>query len=147
MPAIIAYAALAGVSFLLHFVWEKLHIGLYTGYEALEGALPVFLYATLGDVGYTLLAVLVVAALRSETDWMRNARRREYALLAGVGLAIALFVETKAHLLGRWEYTDAMPTLWGFGLSPLVQMTVLLPLSVYISVVVMRHFRRYNTSS
>lgn len=142
MHTIIAYAVLAGVSFLLHLVWEKSHIVLYTGYEALEGALPVFLHATLGDVMYTLLAVLVLAALKRDISWMEKARGKGYALLAAIGFGIAAFVEMKAVALGRWEYTDAMPLVYGFGLSPLLQMTVLLPLSVYISVVVSRWIKR-----
>jgi len=142
MPAIIAYAVLLVSSFLLHFMWERVHIALYTGYESLEGIVPVYLYATLGDVGYTLVAVLVVALLKRDVGWMKTVRGVDYAALAGIGLAIAIFVEKKAQVLGRWEYTETMPLIYGFGLSPLVQMTVLLPLSVFISVVVVRHLNR-----
>lgn len=142
MPAIIAYAVLLVSSFLLHFMWERVHIALYTGYESLEGIVPVYLYATLGDVGYTLLAVLVIALLKRDVGWMKTVRGVDYAALAGIGLAIAIFVEKKAQVLGRWEYTETMPLIYGFGLSPLVQMTVLLPLSVFISVVVVRHLNR-----
>ena len=147
MRAIFLYAVLSVVSFLLHLVWEKLHIVLYTGYETLEGALPVYLYATIGDVFYTLLVVLTIAFVRRNITWIMNLRIRDYATLALVGLVVAIFVEGKARVYGRWEYTDAMPTLWGFGLSPLIQMTVLLPLSVYISVVVARWIQGYNSTS
>lgn len=142
MPAIIAYAVLVVSSFLLHFMWERVHIALYTGYESLEGIVPVYLYATLGDVGYTLFAALVIAILKRDVGWMKTVRGVDYAALAGIGLAIAIFVEKKAQLLGRWEYTETMPLIYGFGLSPMVQMTVLLPLSVFISVVVVQHLNR-----
>jgi hypothetical protein len=142
MQAIISYAVLGVVSFLLHVLWERLHIVLYTGYEALEGVLPVYVFATIGDVFYTLLAVLIIALARREFMWMHKVRTVDYATLAALGFAIAIFVETKAHIYNRWEYTDAMPIIWGYGLSPLIQMTVLLPLSVFITMVVVRHFNR-----
>lgn len=129
-----SYAVLAVISFLLHLAWERLHIPLYTGYEALEGVLPVYLFATLGDVTYTLLVVVLIAVARRNPLWLTEARFREYAFCATAGFFVALFVEYKAALLGRWEYTDAMPLLFSIGLSPLVQMTALLPLSVYVSV-------------
>ncbi len=125
---------LAVVSFFLHLVWEKTHIALYTGYEAMEGVLPVYVFATVGDVAYVLAAVLLVALFKGGIRWLRDVRATDYAGLAVLGLSIALFVEYKAAALGRWEYTDAMPLVHGLGLSPLAQMTVLLPLSVFITI-------------
>jgi hypothetical protein len=105
---------------------------------------PVFLYATLGDCMYTLLAVAGVALYRRDFVWFRAASARDYLLLAGVGLGIALFVETKAMMLQRWEYTDAMPLVYGFGLSPLVQMAILLPLSVFVAARIQKWFNGRN---
>ncbi len=141
MKGVSFYAVLAVISFLLHLVWERLHIVLYTGYEALEGRLPVFVLAALGDVMYTLLVVALFALLCGPW-WFSEAGKRTYWLLAVCGLGIAIFVEMKAQMHERWEYTDAMPIIAGFGLSPLVQMTVLLPLSVYLSTVVQRWISR-----
>jgi len=142
MRSLKVYAVLATISFLLHVVWERLHIVFYTGYEALEGVLPVFLLATLGDVVYTLLAVSAFALVKRDILWVRRAGMGDYAALALLGFFIAVFVEYKAMLLGRWAYTDAMPLVYGFGLSPLLQMTVLLPLTVYIATVVLRWLNR-----
>ncbi len=136
-----AYALLALISFLLHFVWERLHITLYTGYEAMEGVLPVYLFATLGDVAYTLGAVVLVSFFTGSLVWFVRARVWGFLGLAIVGFCIALFVEYKAMALGRWEYTDAMPMLWSLPVSPLVQMTLLLPLSVFLTAVVERRLR------
>lgn len=129
------------MSFGSHYVWESLHIPLYSGYAGLGGGMPVVLYATVGDVFYTLLAVGVLCVYKRNTKWLRNPTRSDYATLALAGFGIALFVEEKAAVLGRWDYTDAMPTLWGFGLSPLLQMTILLPLSVYASAFILRRLR------
>lgn len=142
MRIIISYAVLAGISFLLHILWERLHIVLYTGYESLEGMLPVYLFATIGDVFYTLLVVFLIAVVRRDRAWMEKIRTKDYATLAVIGCTVAVYVEAKARIYERWAYTDAMPVIWGFGLSPLIQMTVLLPLSVYITTVVVRRFSR-----
>lgn len=142
MQVLKVYAVLSAISFLLHLVWERLHIVLYTGYEALEGVLPVYLLATLGDVLYTLLAVTAFALVKRDLLWVQRGGVGDYAALALLGFFIAVFVEYKAMLLGRWAYTDAMPIVYGFGLSPLLQMTVLLPLTVYIVTVVLRWLNR-----
>jgi len=139
-----AYLTLAAVAFLLHIAWEKLHIVLYTGYETLEGVLPVFVLATLGDCLYTLAAVAFIGILRGSLVWFMNASRQDYFLLAVMGFCIALMVEYKAAYLDRWDYTELMPIvpLLNVGLSPVLQMTVLLPLSVFCTIRVYNRFFR-----
>jgi hypothetical protein len=132
----IVYAALTAVAFLFHVVWERMHIRFYTNYNAMKGRLPVVINATIGDVMYTLAAVLILALVSHDPLWFSDAGMREFALLAVFGFCIALFVEYKAMRLKRWEYLPAMPRLFGYGLSPLLQMTVLLPLSVYSTMLV-----------
>ena len=134
---------LAGVAFILHLFWETLHLPLYTNYSALSGPLPITLYATLGDVLYTLGAVLGIGFLKQDIDWLRRARALDYATLTVVGFATALFVEYKALALHRWAYTAAMPTIFGVGLSPLLQMTLLLPLSVYAAQLLARRLAKH----
>ncbi|OGG72788.1 hypothetical protein A3A38_03575 [Candidatus Kaiserbacteria bacterium RIFCSPLOWO2_01_FULL_53_17] len=125
---------LALVSFLLHLVWEALHIRFYTGYEKMKERLPVFVQASLGDVLYTFLAIVLIAFFEGSLTWFLAADASDFLGLALLGFYIAVFVEYKAAALKRWEYTGAMPRFLGLGLSPLLQMTVLLPLSVYITV-------------
>ncbi len=124
----------AVVSFIAHFMWEMAHIGLYTGYEHIT-RLPITLYATIGDVVYVLIGVLLVSLFKRSFAWFDTPNRGDFIALAVIGFLIALFVEYKGLMLGRWVYTDAMPIvpLLNVGLSPLVQMTILLPLSVWIS--------------
>jgi len=122
------------VSLALHVVWESLHVELYTGYEHITG-LPIVLYASLGDVLYTFLALGVVALFRDLPRALFSMHPRDYIGLAVLGFFISVFVEYKAFFFMRWEYTDAMPIIpfLGIGLSPVLQMTILLPLSVWIS--------------
>lgn len=134
--------AAAGTAFLLHYAWEALHAPLYTNYGSLGGPLPLALYATLGDVFYTLFAVAVVALYRRDGGWIIRARGVDYAALALFGFCISVFVEYKALFLERWEYAPAMPLLFGIGLSPILQMAVLLPLSVFLARLLLRFFKK-----
>ena len=129
------YILLAFVAAALHFIWESLHIHLYTGYESLGGGIPITAYATAGDVIYTVAAVLAVAAFKRKLDWMRDATRANFASLAIIGFCIACFVEYKALVFDRWAYTWDMPIipLLNIGLSPMLQMAILLPMSVWLA--------------
>ena len=104
----------------------------------MEGRLPVVVYATLGDILYTFIAIGLVALFKGSFIWFLAAQAPDYLGLAIVGFFIALFVEYKAMALKRWEYTGKMPRFLGLGLTPLLQMTVLLPLSVSIAVEIAR---------
>jgi hypothetical protein len=132
--------AVAAAAFVLHYSWESLHLSLYSGYEGLSGPLPITLFATLGDVLYTLLVFALFILIKRDLGWVRRARGIDYAALAAIGLAIAVFVEYKAQTFMRWEYTEAMPTMLGFGLSPLLQMMVLLPLSVFVAQFILKRY-------
>lgn len=134
----LALTLLALVSFTLHLLWERTHIGLYTAYDSMKGRLPVFIYATLGDVMYTFLAITLVSLFKGSIVWFTNATPQEYLGLALLGFYIAVFVEYKAFALRRWEYTNRMPRVLGLGATPLIQMTILLPLSVYLAVALER---------
>lgn len=137
---------LALVSFFLHILWETSHVSLYTGYENLPFAHSIEWYATGGDVVYTLVVILFFSLVKGGFSWLQRPRGRDYALLAFAGFFLALFVEYKALALGRWEYLPSMPVIpfLEVGLSPIVQMTLLLPLSVWIATYLGRRFSRQN---
>jgi hypothetical protein len=123
----------AVVAFVLHSVWEASHVGLYVGYAGLDTfGLPLTLWATLGDVLYTVGAYLLVALIKGDLAWAARFGWRDGAALALIGGTIALLVEYKALALHSWAYASAMPIIpyLHVGLSPVLQMTIVLPLSV-----------------
>ena len=69
-----SFLVITPVAFALHFVWETLHIPLYTNYGDIS-VLPLALYAALGDVFYTLLTVACVALYKRDAGWMRPSAR------------------------------------------------------------------------
>jgi len=123
---------IAFLAAVFHFIWESLHVGLYTGYSGLSGSLPITVWATIGDVTYVLASVLFLSLVKYEFQWMSAPQWADIAGLAILGAGIALYVEYKALALERWSYLPAMPIIPGLevGLSPVVQMTLLLPLAV-----------------
>ena len=126
---------LAIISFLLHLGWESSHLPLYGGYESLSPILPITIWAAIGDVLYTIGAVLLVALLKGRLNWIREATYKDIASLAVLGFFIAVFVEYKGLFLNRWHYLEAMPVISGLGvgLSPILQMSLLLPVSVFLT--------------
>jgi hypothetical protein len=120
------------ISAILHGVWETLHVPLYGGYAHLTD-MPIVLYATFGDVAYVLGAVFLVYIFRRHI--LTDPQTGDLLLLVVLGFSIALFVEYKAMVLGKWLYLDVMPIIpiLNVGLTPIVQMTLLLPLSVFLT--------------
>jgi hypothetical protein len=107
----------------------------------MKGMLPVWLLATLGDLLYAFLIIAIVSLSKRNVAWMRDARWSDMFAASILGFLIALMVEYKGLYLGRWAYTAAMPItpFFRMGLSPLIQMTLLTPLSLFILRISNRH--------
>lgn len=135
MRVFAAYVVLAVLAFCLHLPWEYLHQPLYSEYEALGSGWKLALWATSGDVAYTLLIALIIAAGKRKLDWMNHARGGDYVAAAFLGFLIALFVEYKAFYLHRWAYSDLMPLIpiLHAGVSPVLQMVLLAPLAILLT--------------
>ena len=133
------------VSFALHLVWEFAHHGLYTGYENLT-TMPIYLWATIGDVLYTLVAFALASCFKYGIEWIREARWTDFLAMSVLGFFLALYVEYKALALGRWLYAPTMPIgpVFEVGLSPVLQMMLLLPLTLLIVSLVERYISGYN---
>jgi len=135
MQVIRRFALVGGVAFALNILWERTHLPLYSGYEALGSGWLLIFWASAGDVIYTVFIALAIAAWKRNLNWMDSASGREYAAAGLLGFLVALFVEYKALYLHRWSYAIGMPIIpvMGVGLSPLLQMMTLVPLSIWIT--------------
>ncbi len=135
MKRLLPLGVFIAATFLFHGVWEHAHIVLYTGYDAMKGFVPVWILATLGDILYTLIIVGIISLIKRNLDWFRDANRYDLFAAALLGFVLALMVEYKGLYLGRWSYLPAMPIvpLLNVGLSPLLQMTILTPLSLFVT--------------
>lgn len=97
--------------------------------------------AILGDVlivlGVAALARWAVGARPLAPRGARSLDVRGWTALLVVGFVASVFLEWAAQVLGLWGYSDLMPVIDVFGhtvgLSPVVQVTALPALSVYLA--------------
>lgn len=121
---------LAIAAFLLHVVWENAQAPLYTGYRSFSQHFSVCLVGTIGDVVITLFVLAFMRLLKKDPT-----RPADFLALAVIGFFVAVGIEQHALLVGKWGYALAMPIIpiLKVGLAPIVQMTLLLPLSFYLA--------------
>lgn len=128
-----SYGAIALWAFLLNGAWELLQcVFLYDMWEWPFWQSALWMWgATLGDV------VIVLALFTAAARLTGSARPAFWIALAGIGFAAAVLLEWLARRVDFWSYSSAMPTVGLFGeavgLAPLVQITVLPLLSVYLA--------------
>lgn len=123
------------VAFILHVVWENAQASLFQGFASFNQHFLVCLIGTVGDVAITLSVYFVVALLKNNFNWIAALNKKDVVVLTIVGLFVAVGIEQRALLFGLWAYTDAMPVIpyLKVGLTPILQMTLLLPFSVYFT--------------
>jgi hypothetical protein len=119
------------VAVLLNYLWELAQAPLYVGLERYTAA--VFLHCFVASLGDGIMVLLIVAVgwiLFEQWDWFQQPGVAGYLLILVAGLILAVLVEwAGVHILGRWAYTDKMPTVaWvRVGLVPIAQMVILPP--------------------
>jgi hypothetical protein len=67
---------------------------------------------------------LIVSALWKDVLWIERMKMKHVLAVIAAGILIAAFVEYRQGIiLKRWTYNKHMPTIFGIGLSPLVQLS------------------------
>ena len=111
-------------AFALNLLWEFGHCRLYRTCRQLSPRRRVRLLTTMSakDAALVVVFYLLTAVLFGTADITSTSG----ALLffSGLGLIFAAVAETVSIRLGRWEYTPAMPTVLGVGLSPLLELVI-----------------------
>lgn len=120
------------VAVVLNYLWELAQAPLYVGLKSYNtGVLWHCFVASLGDGVMVLLIVTVGWISLHRWDWFEHPGVPGYVVMLAAGLMMAVLVESVAvRVLGRWEYTDRMPTVphVDIGLVPIAQMLLLPPL-------------------
>jgi len=120
-------------SFVLNEIWEMAQMSAYleTAEPSWTSTLALCTRAAVGDVGIILGIYAAGALAAGDLGWGMRGRWNIYATVAVLGLAYAALVEHAALAAGRWSYTERMPvvSVLGAGLWPLLQMTLLPPLT------------------
>ncbi len=104
------------VALILNAVWELVQMPLYvvdvSGWECWM----LCLRASVWDA-------LIITGVYYLID--TPSRKNRYTLAVAACILIAIFIEYRALNEGRWAYSQLMPTLWGIGISPLIQLPLL----------------------
>ena len=130
------WAALAMFAFLLHFAWEMLQVPAYRAMPDARhwDAVQTCLRATVGDVVLTLVAYSSVAAASRRRWWLGTPTAGTITGFVALGLVITIVVEAlSVYVLRRWAYAPGSPTILGIGITPLLQWTVLPPLTLWLA--------------
>jgi len=113
-------------SYMVNFIWESLHaVFLYEGHDfnAMKYVLMVS-YVSIID-GFLVLGIyLFVAALWRDLTWIREMNKKRIFTVLVAGLLLAAAIEySKVFVTRTWSYNRLMPTIFGLGLSPLLQLS------------------------
>lgn len=113
-------------SYLLNFVWESFHaVFLYEGHNihAAEFVLMIG-YAAILDSLLILGMYSITAILWKNFFWINQMNKQQNYAFITIGLVIAAIIEYRGvFLLQKWSYSLLMPTIFGIGLSPLLQLS------------------------
>jgi len=127
------FATTALASFVLNEIWEMAQMPAYveTAGHPWMSTLGLCTQAAVGDVGIILGIYAAGALAAGDLGWGLSGRWNIYATAAVLGLTYATLVEHAALAAGRWSYTEHMlvVSVLGAGLWPLLQMTLLPPLT------------------
>jgi len=127
MAAVSQLVVIFAVAVAVNFGWEMTQSVVFApmGGGWVYGAWRCFI-ASLGD-GVMVLFIAAIGWLWFQrADWVVRPGFAGYALMATVGIAVAVLIERHALATGRWAYTERMPVLpvVHVGLVPVLQMVI-----------------------
>lgn len=109
---------------IFNLLWEFSHAGLYNASDWMLSPLHLII-ASLGDVFYVGLIFVIISLKNKGLEWMKKPKFFDYILVILFGILIATGIEiVNVNYLGRWAYKDVMPTIFGIGLTPFLQLFV-----------------------
>ncbi|PIN81872.1 hypothetical protein COV11_00765 [Candidatus Woesearchaeota archaeon CG10_big_fil_rev_8_21_14_0_10_30_7] len=124
------------LAFILNFVWESYHaFSLYKGHDLVASEyLRIMTYVSTVD-GLLISAIFLSGCFlwRKDICWIKNYDFSKALYTIILGFIIASIIEIKALIFGHWEYSELMPTLFGMGLSPLVQLSITGAITFYVA--------------
>ena len=113
----------------LHFVWEMGQGGWFASMERFSfwRATGLCARAAAGDVVITVIAFAIAATAAGSLRWPAESHQSvlPFAIFIATGLAITVAYEIHAVAVGEWSYAEAMPTIAGVGVLPILQWLVI----------------------
>ncbi|MBU0957584.1 MAG: hypothetical protein KKF56_02105 [Nanoarchaeota archaeon] len=119
------------IIFILNLIWEFSHFPLYIDLSWENSTLHL-IYATFGDLLLISIIFTIISLKNKTINWINKSSIFDYILITFLGIIIAVFIELRAFVENKWEYTQYMPTIFSIGLTPLIQLAVTGILSLLI---------------
>jgi hypothetical protein len=131
----IFFGTLLCSAFLLNWAWEVAQAGAYAPHGTQSEAMRRCTFATFADAAITLGLYAIGALAAKRLYWGLRGGWNVYLTCALLGFIHAVLVEKQATASGRWSYSSHMPIIpvLEVGLLPVLQLTFLVPLSVWIA--------------
>jgi len=107
--------------FVLNIIWEFSHYRLYIDLRGIPSTIHLII-ASFTDLILISFIFLIISIFRKSMDWIENPRKEDYVFIIFLGILIAAAIEIYSVSNWRWAYTKLMPTIYGVGISPLVQL-------------------------
>lgn len=121
------------LGFGLNLIWEFAHCHLYETCRRRTWAqnVPLLLKMSLKDGFFIVLLYLISATLWQTTVILD--RRGAVATFLVLALSFSFVDETLSVKRGRWEYAARMPTIFGVGVSPLLEIAVTGLIAIFLA--------------
>ncbi len=128
------YKVLILMSFvlILNLIWEFSHYFLYIDMSGILKKIHL-ICASLVDMIIIGLIFLFVSLKNNNIKWIEKPNIIDYFIIIILSLIISAFIELRALSTGRWAYTELMPTVFGIGLSPLIQLAIVSIISLKLN--------------
>ncbi len=134
------FLLVVSLTFVLNVIWEFSHYGLYNDLSGIAANLHLIM-ASFTDMLIILFVFLAVSLKNRGFEWIKKPKLFDYVLIVILCLIVAIGIESWALSIGRWSYKDSMPTIFGIGLSPLVQLFVTGILALWV----VKLFEKYSS--
>ena len=136
--------ALCIIAFVLNWIWEMVQMPAFVEMagRSWRSTVARCTIATVGDVGVTLAAYILVALATGKLQWGKERNWNTYAVSAFLGVYHATLTERWALASASWSYTGAMPRvpILDIGLWPFLQLGVLIPIAILLTGWIFRRF-------
>jgi len=100
---------------IFNLIWEFSHYGLYVDLTGIPSTFHLII-ASFTDL------ILIISVFRKGINWIEKPKKSDYFIIVLFGIIIATIIEIYSLSIGRWAYTDLMPTIFEIGISPLIQL-------------------------
>ncbi len=126
--------AIIVATYVLHFVWETAQGSLFAPMDRMPflRAMAWCARASGWDVVISAAAYGTAALAARRLRWVEQRTWWHFAIYFAVGLGITIAIEKWAISVGRWQYKEAMPTIAGIGLAPLLQWIIIPAAIVFV---------------